>query len=57
MLGPDFFLMAKLLPNKNYEELKEKFSIELVRNPNLLEEVLKNREPLNEEKLRGISTF
>ncbi len=49
--------MAKLLHNKNYEEWKEKYSIELSRNPNLLEEVLKNREPMNEGKLRGISCF
>jgi len=54
MLGTDFTLMAMMFPGRNREELRRKFVKETKKNQNLLEDILNNKVPVDEEKLRGI---
>ncbi|OON17689.1 Myb-like DNA-binding domain protein, partial [Opisthorchis viverrini] len=42
-IGPDFYLMLKLFPNRNREELKRKFKRESRAHPYLVNQALRNR--------------
>ncbi|CAL8079190.1 unnamed protein product [Calicophoron daubneyi] len=42
-IGPDFYLMSKLFPNRSRGELKRKFNREAKTNPYLVNDVLRNR--------------
>ena len=57
MCGIDFTLMATMFPGRKRFELKRKYVKESSSNPNLLQEILDTKEPLNEDKLRCKRSF
>jgi len=57
MLGLDFYLMVQMFPGRNRLELKRKYVKESKKDKKLLAFILDNKEPLNEETIRGIRSF